>query len=567
VVAATIEMSQASVAPHERTVTMPLGIPEITLGWSAIHWAGKYLRQPDGERAGQRWEFTESQVRFILWWYALDELGRWIFTHGVRRLPKGSGKSPFAAVLALIELLAPVRFQGWDDAAPGLVTGKPVGLPLVQIGATAESQASINTMRMVRALCPPRSRLISEYDLEVGKTQVVAPAGKQLSLITNSAAASEGALTTFAVLDQTELFTTANGGVDLAQVIDRNLAKSKSRGIETSNSWMPGKESVAEETSKAWFAGEEGRTKGRARTLMDIRMAPPDIDFEDVASIIKGVEFAYGDCYWVDAEDIVMNHILDPRTPLDVSKRFYLNWPTVAEDAWIEPAEWAAMKDLEFDLLDGEDIALGFDGSRTRDATALIGCHIETGYVFVIDIWETSYSGDEFKPEQIPVHEVDSAVARAFDRWNVKAFFADVREWEGFTKVTWPEKYADQLNPDEGAVWPVRGGRDPQPIAFDMRSHISDFTAAAEMVQKEIEDGAFKHDGDYRLARHVANARNYPNQWGNSISKESPDSPDKIDGAVAMVIARHARRLVLASENYGKASRQKQKTGNVWSWS
>ena len=54
------------IAPRDRTVTIPDGIPELTLGWEAVHWASKYLKQPDGEKTGQRWEFIESQVRFLL---------------------------------------------------------------------------------------------------------------------------------------------------------------------------------------------------------------------------------------------------------------------------------------------------------------------------------------------------------------------------------------------------------------------------------------------------------------------------------------------------------------------
>src|SRR5215469_14847438 len=114
------------VAPRDRLVTLPDGVPKLTLGWEAIHWATKYLKQPDGPDAGKRWDFTESQVRFLLWWYAVREDGRWVFYHGVRRYPKGAGKSPFAAVLAMIELLAPVRFLRFSADVPGGCVGKRV---------------------------------------------------------------------------------------------------------------------------------------------------------------------------------------------------------------------------------------------------------------------------------------------------------------------------------------------------------------------------------------------------------------------------------------------------------
>jgi hypothetical protein len=570
---ADIRYAQSDRPPHERTETMPIGIPPRTLGWGVIHWGAKYLRQPDGPHAGERFKIVDSQARWLLWWYSLDPLARFIYSHGVRRLPKGSGKSPFAAFVALAELVGPVRFDYWDDDVEGGAVGKPVGMPLVQIGATAESQAAINTMRMVRAFVPPGSKLVSDFQIDAGKTIMYTPGGGQLSLITNSAQASEGALTTFAILDQTELFTTANGGVELAQTVDRNVGKQKNRIVETSNAWKPGKDSYAETTAKAWYKEQEGGTRGRARTLMDVRMAPPSTltykDKEqrdpDIPLMIEGVREAYGDCHWADPEDIVEVHVLDAKMPLDVSKRFYFNWPTSAQDTWVEWQWWSNGTDLEFVLEEDEDITLGFDGSRVNDSTALIGCHVPSGYTFTVDIWETINEAGKKVP--IPVKEVDAAVERAFARWNVCGFFADVKEWEGFSKVTWPERYADQLL--ECGVWARVGGEDPQPIAWDMRSHVSHFTAAAEMVAQEIENNDFKHDGDTRLARHVVNARRSPNKWGVSISKETPDSPDKIDGAVAMVIARHVRRLVLASENYGRLAKAKAKkrSGQVWSWS
>jgi hypothetical protein len=547
------------IAPRDRTVTIPDGIPELTLGWEAIHWASKYLRQPDGQYTGQRWEFIESQVRFILWWYALDENGRWLFYHGVRRYPKGAGKSPFAAVMSLIELLAPVRLKDFDNRVLGGCVGRPVGMPLVQIAATSHDQANVNTMRMVRALLPPKSRIRGDYDVETGKTVFHIPGGGQLMVITSSPVTEEGALVTFAILDQTESFLPVNGGKALSEVLDRNVGKSGSRLLETSNAWEPGKESVAESTFDAWVAQEEGRLRGRGRILYDSRMAPPDTDFEDDKSIERGVQHAYGDAYWVDVDDIVQNRILSPKNPLDVSKRYYLNWPEAAEDAWTTQQLWSKLADPAFYIADGDDITMGFDGSRINDATALIGCHIKTGFTFSLGVWETD---DGRRP--IPVAEVNAAVEAAAKRWNVCAFFADVNEWEEHTKITWRDLFEEDL-----PVWAVPAGRDPQPVAWDMRSHIAEFTMACEMVLGEIESGTFVHDGDSFLGRHVINARRRPNRWGISIAKESPKSSRKIDACVAMIIARHARRLVLSSKNFKEQKKEAERASKrqVWSFS
>lgn len=67
-------------------------LPEKTLGWQVLHWTAKYLRQPDGPNAGNPWRYTAEQARFILHWYAVDELGRFKYRYGMLRRVKGWGR-------------------------------------------------------------------------------------------------------------------------------------------------------------------------------------------------------------------------------------------------------------------------------------------------------------------------------------------------------------------------------------------------------------------------------------------------------------------------------------------
>src|SRR4029077_19504322 len=130
-----------------------------------------------------------------------------------------------------------------------------------------------------------------------------------------------------------------------------------------------------------------------------------------------------------------------------------------------------------------------------------------------------------------------------FEKYSVTAFFADVREWEGYVKTTWPDRWTDRLQ-----VWAVPGGKLPEPIAWDMRSHSREFALAAELVETEITEGAFAHDDDPVVARHMGNARRYETKWNGAISvkKETPNSPNKIDAAVCVIGARMVYRLALA---------------------
>lgn len=562
----TLELD--SPPPTSRLATLPKGEPPLTLGWEAIRWAERILIQPNGPRAGKRLRFTTDQMRFLLHWYALDDDGQWLFNHGARRLAKGSGKSPFAAILALIEFCAPVRLARKDARLPGGCAGRPVDMPWVQIAATAESQTA-NTMRMVRAFAPKHSAVVAEHNLDPGKTRYYKLPEGTLEVITSSATAAEGAEASFGVGDETENWLPSNGGPDLMSTLADNLAKSGARLLETANSWKPGIGSVAEATWDDWVAQEEGRLRGESRILYDARMAPPDTDMADPVSLRSALEFVYDDCDWkreggcrdmpLDVRPI-MQRIWRKSARPDDSKRKYLNWPSAAEDAWTTQQAWAALADPSQVIPDGDEIVAFFDGSKSRDATALLGCHVETGHVFTVGVWEPDPAHDTLST--VPVAQVDAAVERMFGTWNVLAFFADVKEWEGSVKVTWPDRYADRL-----LIKAAPGGREPQLIAWDMRSHTYDFTQACELTETEILERRFTHDGDSRVARHVVNARRHPNRYGVSISKESPDSPNKIDGAVCVIGARMVRRRLLASTEYQQRAKAKPRSGRVYGFS
>jgi hypothetical protein len=521
-------------------------VPALTLGWEVVHWASKYLRHPNGPRAGKRWEFTDSQLLFLLHWYAVNEDGGWLYQHGVRRLVKGSGKSPFAALVALAELTAPVRLLDFDPKATGGVVGKPVSMPLVQIAATNESQTA-NTMRMVRAMAPKGSRIVNDFGLDPGKTKYYSAAEGTLEIITSSAAGAEGAEATFIVGDETEHWTESRGGPEFASTLQDNLAKSGSRFLETCNAWLPGVNSVAEESWEAWLAQEEGRAHGGSPILYDARIAPHDTPlYEDDEALMGALEHVYGDCWWVDLP-VIFQRIRSPKAKPDDSRRKYLNQPTAADDAWTTAAEWAKLADSTKVVADGDEVVLFFDGSRSRDATALIGCRVEDGHVFTLGVWEPDPRHDV--ADQVDPAEVDATVRKAFDRYTVVGFFSDVREWESFARITWPAAFADQL-----AVHAVPGGKSPEAIAWDMRGHLKEFTLSAELTEAEIAEGAFTHDGDSRLARHVANARRKHNAYGVTIRKESRDSPLKIDAAVCLIGVRHLLRLVRAAAPKKKRS-------------
>lgn len=544
----------------------PLDDSVKTLGWGVLEWCEGYLLQPDGDEAGEPYTFTREQLNFLLWFYAVDEGGKFTYRRAVLRRAKGWGKSPFLGALALAELLGPVRFSHFDDE--GEAVGDRHPMPWIVIAGVSETQTE-NTFAAIRAMCED-SLLVEDYGLDVGMTRILVPGGGKIVPITASSSSQEGARPSFAILDETHHWTKSNGGMKLARVVRRNLAKSRdgaARAIETTNAHEPGQESVAEGSYLAYLAVREGRSKSKG-ILYDSREASGEIDLADEDQLREGLRQAYGDSFWVDL-DRILAEVYDPDTPPEEARRFYLNQIVAAADSWLAPRDWhrnyrADLPPLRYGepgskSKRGELVTLGFDGSLTDDSTALVACRVDDGATFLLAIWEKP-EGPQGQGWEVPKDQVRDAVAYAFSTLDVVAFFSDVAYWE--TDVdAWRDEYGEKL---------LVKATTRHAIAWDMRGHQMDTTRAVEALHRALTDaespwgphellagparGAQAHE---ILTRHVLNARRRINRWGVYFGKETRESPKKIDALASLTLARMARSRVLADG--GLAKRRKPK--------
>ncbi|MEW2578354.1 terminase [Streptomyces syringium] len=442
------------------------------------------------------------------------------------------------AAIACVEALGPVVPDGWDAA--GEPVGKPwaeLRTPWVQLAAVSEDQtrnAWAPLLEMLR-----EGAVVDEYPgLEPMDTFVSLPKGR-IEFVTSAATSREGNRPVFCVLDQTEEWRPSNGGVKLAATLRRNLGKTNGSSIESPNAFVPGEGSVAEDSASYWKRITEGRAKDDG-LLYDHREAPPETDMSDRASLIAGLAFAYGDSAepaggWVDLDRLAAE-VWDPATDPQDARRFYLNQITHASDSWLSQPEWAAVADATRSVADGDTITLGFDGSRARargvtDATALVGCRVSDGHVFLLGCWEQP-DGPAGEGWRVPVLEVLATVEEAFSRYRVVGMYADPAKWEGHI-ADWEAKWGAGLKVkatrDHPMEWWMTGGR----AVLIVR--------ALEKFHSAVIDRELTHDGSSVLARHVLNARRRTSRSGVQIAKEHPDSARKIDAAVASVLAFQAR--------------------------
>ena len=94
-------------------------LPEHTLGWEIAGWCTKWLRHPG--KPEEPWRFTPEQLRFVLWWYALDAEGNFKYQSGV--LQRRKGWLPGARTRCLLSCVS------WRWLAPvGSTTGMRTGI-------------------------------------------------------------------------------------------------------------------------------------------------------------------------------------------------------------------------------------------------------------------------------------------------------------------------------------------------------------------------------------------------------------------------------------------------------
>ncbi|MFH8926387.1 terminase [Streptomyces pristinaespiralis] len=434
--------------------------------------------------------------------------------------------------------------DGWN--ADGQPVGKPwseVRTPLVQIAAVSETQTKNTWTPLLEMLQGP---VIDAYPgLEPLDTFVNLPRGR-IEPITSSARTVKGNKPVFAVLDQTEEWVKSNRGNRLAETMRINAAKVGGTTIESPNAFIPGEGSVAEESAAFWAKIREGKARDDG-LFYDHREAPPETDMTDRDSLLSGLQYTYGDSAdrnggHVDLDTIVAT-IWDPSTDPQTARADFLNQITHASDSWLTQPEWAGCLDISRVLADKDRIVLGFDGSRRRkrgvtDATALVGCRVSDGHVFLVDAWEQpdGPAGDDW---EVPVVEVLAAVDTVFKKYDVIGFYADPARWESHV-ADWEARYGRRLLVKSSANHPVEwwmtGGRSGLIVR------------ALEKFHSAVVDRELTHDGSSLLTRHILNARRRtkPSLSGLQIAKEHPDSSRKIDAAVAAVLAWQCRLDVLA---------------------
>lgn len=462
------------------------------------------------------------------------EAGRRRFRRVALSLRKGSAKTELAAWIAACELHpdGPVRCMGWTKGGDPIAGG--VTDPYIPMVAYTEEQSeelAYGTLLTVLSEGP----LASDFDLGLSRIIRRDGTGRALAL-SGAPGPRDGARTTFQAFDETHRMI-HDRQKQAHRTMLANLPKRRAAdpwSLETTTAPSPGEGSVAESTMEYAEQVKAGKIQD-SKLFFFHRQASASHDLTTKEGLRAAIVEASGPvAEWSDIDGI-LEQWQDPTADTTFLERVWLNRPVKSSSRAFDLEQWKSLFRAGYEPEKGALIVLGFDGARTRDATALVGVEIASGHVFLLGLWERPVHAAAYDTWSVPVDDVNAAVADAFERWDVWRMYADPPYWET-TVDEWAGKYGD----DRVVMWWTNRNRQ---IAYAVRAFAN-----------ALANGDLTHDGDADLARHIGNAarkdlriRDDEDQPLWAIQKERPDSPKKMDGAMATVLAWEARGDAVAA--------------------
>lgn len=433
----------------------------------------EFLVVPRGHGAGKPVKLRDFQREILDGAYAA----------GVRTalvsLPRGNGKTAFAAMLGLAEL-----FVGPASAE-------------VLVVASDQRQANItfNLARRMVELNPVLAERVHIYRdrLYVPETD------SNLIPLPAEYGALQGYDPSLLIVD--ELHVVTNEVWEAATTAAGKRPESLTLAISTP---------ASSEDSVMWSLVKHGRAGTDPQFYFKEYAAPEGCAVDDrEAWKIANPALACKEPFLAeDALEAVRKTIREP-----VFRQLRLGQWAKGVDSWLPFGAWEALADPDRQV-DGK-IVLAFDGSASGDSTALIGATVEKApHVFVAGLWENP--GD--LRWRVPRGEVAERVRYMFAHYDVVELAADPWGWR-----TELEAWAEEHGARRVIEWNT--------------AHARRMAPATDRMYQAVTTGGISHDGNERMAAHFSHAVAKSTALGDLISKDRKNSPRKIDAAVAAIVA------------------------------
>jgi len=475
-----------------------------TLGPQVCAWIEANLVHADGDFLGRPFKLEPWQQKIIWKLYEYDpKTLRRIVRRALVVTPKGTGKTELLAAIGLAELAGPTVVDRQTRQATRRRS------PNIPCAAASFEQADLvfgaaRTMATEGRLAP----LVESFDTEL----LLRGEQGRMYRVAAQAGTNDGGRPTCFLADEIHEWTGAKERVHL--VLANSLTK-REEAIEINISTPD--EANPETLLGRLVAHGERVASGELDdpSFLYVRYsAPADVDLDDPQELRAALRGCHP-ASWVDLERVAARWEVD-RIPEHEFRRYHLAQFVRASNRFLRENMWEALADSDRSVAEKASVVLGFDGSYNNDSTALVGCvQGEKPHLFVAGCWE--------RPQHAPLDwtvprdEVNAAVDRAMQRYKVVELACDPPGWHAEIEE-WAERYGQVV------------------VRFETNRRA--FMAhACSRFYTAVANEALTHDGDPRLARHLANAVVKETADGRYVTKDGPSSPRKIDLAVAAIVA------------------------------
>ncbi len=520
--------------------------PLCTLGFLVTDWVEQHCKVPGGVYEGEPLLFNGWQLYCTANHYRIKPdavvdprrlLAPFYYRRSIVVGPQKCGKSPWGAGMLLAEGVGPTTFAGWAaggelyrcedhgcgcgweyEYTPGEAMGVPRRKSLLGLLAYAESQTQ-NVYEPLQTMI--QSGPLRDF-VHVREGFIRLPNRGKIVPLSAAAKSKLGQPLTGGLGDESGLYTARNKVLDTWQTMRRGIAAMQGRTIELTNPWDPMENSAAQQA----FDSRQ----------MDIfryyRRPPTNLSYKKKAERHKIHVHVYADSPWVDPEsiDAEANELVE--TDPTQAERFFGNRLVQGLGSYMPEKLWtgstAKAPSVE------RRIAVGFDGSRSGDWTAL-RCETVDGYRF------TPTYGPDNRPTiwdpaawdgRIPRGEVKAAVAEIFAKYEVARMYVDPRHWE-----TQADEWALEHGDDVVVLWPT--------------NQINRMFDALSRFLEDTTELATTHDGDPTATLHALAARKVAKP-GDKYILGKPSENQKIDVLMADVLA-HEAAADMRAEGWGES--------------
>lgn len=463
--------------------------------------------------------------------------GRRRFKRGSISWRKGLAKTEFMAWVAFAELHpdGPVRCDGFD--AQGEPVGRPVVDPYIPMLAVTAEQVEELAYGALYVMCTegPDADLFDATNERIVRLSPSGRADGKAVPLSNSPGARDGARTTFQCFDEPHRLYLPRAKAAHETMV-ANLEKRVLEdpwGLYVGTAGELGQGSIAEGIHDEALLIDRGEVD-EPQLFHFHREAGGSYDLSKRSDVVRAVTEATGPVgeYGPGQFESIARQWERPAADKALLERLWLNrWVKSSQQAF-DPGRWSELG-LPGSIPNGSVVTAGFDGSRFRDATAIVITEVESGRQELWALWERPLDADEW---EVPVRELTESVEWLFESMSVVRMYCDpysleesIASWRG----RWPRAVKE---------WRTS-------VTHDVVHAIRAYREAITAGEVHWSEGDSQHD---ELARHIAAAGrknvNVTDADGQRLFVLDKIHPDrKFDAAMAALLSWEARRDAIAA--------------------